>query len=413
MTADLPPIALGKSTTYGLEFVHQAESRTLFSSAVPSRTNYSNTEHLPEVTSNHPKRNSEGHMLQVKFVPRVVTSSIEKAKTAVPGFDSVLNVDHKHYEQWARVPGRRMTNNTLLRGIQQLKTRTKREIVEQERYELGIHNKDFQINQLNKNSLLTRDKLSDDNTMTALRRGERSHMSLDSAPRISAQPKSPMKTNAHVIYSGVFKEEDQDADEAFDQEKCVEPGSGEFTEHEGPKPRHGVSKIKNRCALPVSVYEPISIGDHVFLVNEPIKYTEFMKMRKTDYRLKKDPKLATVIIMPDKSGKVVHLPETTVPNQASTTGLNDSIAEGCLQRSRTLTGGFPPSRMHKRTPVMVSSAEIFDFSQMTEIKHLLDDKYLKRSETECSFPSKGGKYGKYPKWVPNVQRLKEKHGIKS
>lgn len=397
MTADLPSIALGMSANYGLGFERHAE--VSFKSAVHGRSKHDQNDHFPGVTSNQSKRNSDGQMLQVKFAPNVVIPEIERMKTALPGFDPVLNVDHKHYEQWARVPGRRMTSSTLLRGIQQLKARMKRESLEQERYELGLQNKDFHIHQLNKNTLLTRDRLSDDNTMCIRR--EKSNVSTDSTGlKTQIQPRSPLKTSAHVIDAGVFKHANHESGDDNEEGKERETKSGRFLERENSKARLSVSKSRERCALPVSVYQPISIGEHVFLINEPMKYSEFLKMKKTEYRVKKDPKSATMIFMPDKSGKIVNLPDPQWQNEPER---KDNKTDSS-QRTKTIAGGFPPSRPHKRTPVMVSSAEVFDFSQIAEIKHLMEDKYFERSKTELSFPSKGGKYSK---WVPNVQRFKD------
>jgi hypothetical protein len=210
-----------------------------------------------------------------------------------------------------------------------------------------------------------------------------------------------MKTTARTIDSGVFR---QNNDEISGNE-IKERDTVEATVTYSMKSRAAVLKSREKCPLQVSVYQPISIGAHVFLVNEPIKYAEFLKMKKTEYRIKKDPKSATMIIMPDKSGKVVNLPDATeVDAQA------DDLTDG-FQRSRTMAGGFPPSKHQKRTPstdkrsqVIVSNAELFDFTQLSEFRQLLEERHLERSKTEFCFPSKGGKY---TKWVPNVQKLKE------
>jgi hypothetical protein len=205
-----------------------------------------------------------------------------------------------------------------------------------------------------------------------------------------------------VIDPSLLKTEKQGSSDAdfSDSQKDTESRTDRFHDRDSSKPRHVVSKMRDRCALPVSVYQPISIGEHVFLVNEPIKYTDFLKMKNTEYRIKKDPKSATTILMPDRSGKVVNLPE---PGQYENNSTRKDLFDS-LQRTKTVAGGFPPSRTHKRTPVMVSSAELFDFSQQSEIRNFMDDKFFERSKTEISFPSKGGRYSK---WVPNVQRLKD------
>lgn len=399
MTADLPSIALGRSVDYGLGFEHHAEGS--FSSAVQSRSKPDITNHLPEVTSFQSKKNSDSQALQVKFAPNSAIPDLERMKTVVPGFEPVLKVDHKHYEQWARVPGRKMTSSTLLRGIQQLKARMKRESYEKERYEIGLHNKDFHINQLNRNALLTRDRLSDDNSLYFRR--EKSNISIDSSvTKAPVQPRSPLKTSAHVIDSGVFRQVNQDSGEENDHEQETEILAGRFLERDSSKQKQSISKSREKCALPVSVYQPISIGEHVFLVNEPIKYSEFLKMKKTEYRIKKDPKSATLIFMPDKSGKIINLPDASLQFESNPDRKENKTDS--FQRTKTVHGGFPPSKPHKRTPVMVSSAELFDFSRVSEFRNFMPDNFFERSKTELSFPSKGGKE---TKWVPNVQRFKD------
>lgn len=399
MTADLPSIqaSFGRTSVYqALGFPFHTETTLDKDTPVHHHGHFESEQHFPSMDYTSSKRHGDGLTLKVKFAPNISVASVEKVRSAIPGIDSAVNVDHKHYEQWARVPGRKIVSSSLLRGIQALKARMKRESMEQEREKYEQNSKELHINPLTRNSLMTRDKMSDDSS--AHFRRERSNVSRESAARSSVQPRNPLRTKSKTIDSGVFRKGNEDSTESDAREKTTEETVITYS----LKSRTAALKPREKCPLPVSVYQPISIGEHVFLVNEPVKYSEFMKMKKTEYKIKKDPKSATFIIMPDKSGKVVNLPDA----KDETDGIFETF-----QKSKTFSGGFPPSKHQKRTPVVdkrtpanVSSAELFDFTQLSEFRQMFEERHIERSRTEYSFPSKGGRY---TKWVPKVQKLKD------
>lgn len=386
MATDLPVLPVQKQSYSTLSFEHQQTPREVFNSAVTVRFSCDTGTVLPNVATAQTKRNSEGQVLQVKFAPEVTFAKfklpvehaqVEDTGERVPVVDSVLNVDHQHYEQWARVPGRRGPNSSLLRGIQALKARMKRESLEQELIEArNCQNKALHINTLTKNNLLTRDKLSDDVN------GRRKERTASNFPKPNTDPRCPLKANAHVIDSDMFKKE-----EDADRQKSAEDKHDRSSPKEIPKPRFGMARIRDRCALPVSVYQPISIGDHVFLINEPVRYNEFLKLKsRSESKMKKEPKSA---------GKLQEME----PEVQQTNDVTES-----MERSKTLPVGFQSSKSGKRAPAVVSSAELFDFSRLSEIRHSMENKFIERSKTEFSF---SGKTSKSFKLVPNVRRLKE------
>ncbi|XP_052802305.1 uncharacterized protein LOC128232657 [Mya arenaria] len=383
MATDLPVIQFRKHA-YGDQNVRSAVTAS------------SHDESLPNVTASNSKRNSDGQVLQVKFDPDVkiadfsgtVSTSKELVQTGhgvprikglVQGIDPMLHVDHNHYEQWARIKGRRAPNSSLLRGIQALKARMKRDGIEQERLESGQGQaRELHINTLNRNSLLTRDKLIDDAAKV------KREKSITHLPRSQIEPRSPLKTNAHVIDSDVFK------DLNLDLEKCADDKYDRMPQREILKPRYGMARIRDRCALPVSVYQPISIGDHVFLINEPINYSEYIRIKsKTDVRMKKDSRSSQE--RPRYSEE---------PNQDGSYQMEVNIDP--VERANTFTSGAHITK-GKRVPVVVSSAELFDFSQLSDIQNSIETKYFERSRTDISL---NGRSGRSVKLVPNVRRLK-------
>ena len=393
MSTDLPILSMQQQHYSGL--VDQtAPNRPLFNSAVQVRFPNDSGHLLPSVkTAHYSKRNSEGQILQVKFAPEVTFTPAdihtknaheEKVHTILP--ESVLKVEHQHYEQWARVPGRRGPNSSLLRGIQALKARMKRDSIDHERLDTGNGQRpDFHINALTKNTLMTRDKLSEDGN-GFFRRRERSCVRL---PKPPAEPRSALKANAQVIDAGMFK-----SDELSEHGKGLEDKPERISPREAQKPRIGVARIRDRCALPVSVYQPISIGDHVFLVNEPLRYNEYVNLKtRSEGKMKKEPKPVTAKQSTQQEAEPENVP--TKPTNAYP-----------IDRSKTYTSGFPIANTcsSKRPRVNVSSAELFDFSQLTEIRHSMDGKLFERSRTDLSFNTKDSKSSKL---VPNVRRLKE------
>lgn len=392
MATDLPLLSNEKQRYSGLGF-EQKPHRKLLNSAVHVQIAEDTGNILPNVTgSQTSKRNSEGHVLQVKFAPDVTLAhvgvdhkhslsapSLEREKSALN--DSVLNVDHQHYEQWARVPGRRAPNSSLLRGIQALKARMKREIMEQEQERERQENinhpsKVLHINTLTKNTLLTRDKLSEESCRRVRDR------TVASFPKPNIEPRFPLKANPHIIDAEMFKREDN-----LEQRKSPDDKQEQTVPKEIHKPRFGIAKIRDRCALPVSVYHPVSIGNHVFLINEPLRYSEYVKLKtRSESKMKKENK-SGVNRQSSQQESDVEMP--TIES---------------LERSKTFTSGYPTSNCGKRSRVLVSSAELFDFSQLSEIRHSLENK-LERSKTEFTFSANKGT--KSSKLVPNVRKLKE------
>lgn len=386
MTAELPSLShLGRPATHNFgQFLDQGQT---------SHSIDATHSHLPNVSSAHIRDGNDDKVVLAKYADNLVIPKIERAKTMVPTSET-FNVDHTHYEQWARVPGRRTQNSgSLLRGIQQLKSRMKRESMEMEFRD----QKNFQINQLQKNTLLTRERGAEESSPNFRR--EKSNITTEtSASKTQPHPRYTMKTNLHVFDSGVFTELAKDQKngkvnepDSTDHSLVVNESNESFT----IKPRHGVSKIRDRCALPVSVYQPISIGDHVFLINEPIKYAEYLSFKKTEYRIKKDPKSATMIIMPERGTQFTF---SNTPEQSNATKPEE------IKRSKTMLSGFRMPTSQRRTPATVSNAEVFDFSQLSEIRHSVEGKLMERSKTEISLLNKSGKH---PKWVPNVKKLKD------
>ncbi|KAH3887380.1 uncharacterized protein LOC127844008 [Dreissena polymorpha] len=387
-----PPIRFDQNGNYGRLFEQErSENRPVFASAVPLRLGNDDVGNgLPTVPIIHTKRNSEGQVLQVKFASEVtiarisdnmavssglviVNQSLERQKPLVP---NILNVDHNHYEQWARIKGRRVPNSSLLRGIQALKARMKRESIEQDRPETrsSANSRVLHINTLSKNSMLTRDKLTDEKW--SLKR-EKSVFHL---PKQPIELRGVLKTNAHVIDSESFKNDD-----SHDLEGC-DSRQDRVPHREQIKPRIGVARIKDRCALPVSVYQPISIGDHVFFINEPIRYSEFIRMRS---RQRKDGSMS--------SNENLRQSDDNLHNPNIEIGL-----EG-LDRAKSFTLETQFIK-NKRAPAVVPSAELFDFSQLSEIRSTMESKIAERSKTEFSFNVRGSRSVKL---VPNVRRLKE------
>lgn len=390
MATDLPVLPVQKQHYSSLVDQNNAR-RQLFSSAVHVRFPAESGRVLPSVKTAHcAKRDREEQHLQVKFAPEVTLATVdvqtenqpqeavfEKSESIIP--ETVLNVDHDHYEQWARVPGKRGPNSSLLRGIQALKARMKRESMEQERTEtVNAQNKFFHINTLTRNSLMTRDKMSEDSSH---RRREKKCSIL---PKPPSEPRCSFKANAHIIDAEMFKHLGN-----LESRKTLFNRQDRIMQREATKPRFGVAKIRDRCALPISVYQPVSIGDHVFLINEPFQFNEYVKLKaRPENDAKKDSKSGNMSDAASQEMKQEIMPDT------------DSI-----ERSKTFTSGFSTAKSNKRPRALVSSAELFDFSQLSEIRHSMEGKFMERSKTEFSFASKGSKTFKL---VPNVRRLKDR-----
>lgn len=407
MTADLPSVVTLSRAGHASGLRQQTWSRPIAKSAIAAyQKNYDSTGVFPEITYNQAQRKSEGQVLQVTFAPEVETFK----QNRTTGCNSAVNVSHDHYEQWARVPGKQITKHTLLRGIQVLNARMKREGIDMERNEpvlkhggtekdrngVWTHSRDLHINQLKRNTLLTRDKLSEDNYMTFRR--ERSNIVLENVgvknmlpPKSPLPLRNPLKTNAHVIDSGVFKQVNKWVNETAE----AEVKASRNTERDSARLRHGVSRIRDRSALPVSVYQPINIGDHVFLMNEPIKYTEFEKIKKTEYIIKKDPKSSVMLVVPKKQKELSHLAEELELQEAVPIRKADDITES-FQRSRTFAGTLLPARTKKRSQVSVSSAELCDFSQLSDIRHSMTDTLFERNQAELVLPNRT------TRWIQNV-----------
>jgi len=342
---------------------------------------------LPSVMS---KRNSEGQVLQVSFAEHVVVAEdIEPSghsqhhvlplhgtdrfyNQSVPKVDSLVPVDHTHYEQWARIKGRKVPSSSLLRGIQALKARMKREALEQDKSEIPLNqNRELQIHQLNRNNLLTRDRLLYESTTR-----EKSFV-----PRPPLEPRSLFKPNAHTIDSELlFKDIGTEINNLYEKQD-------KMPHREALKPRIGRARISDRCALPISVYQPVSIGDHVFLINEPMKCSEYMRLKsKAEARTRR----------PDRSSYERLF-------QTDESRLCDTLADfEPLERANTFTTTSMMTKS-KRAPAAVSNAELFDFSQLKEIRNSVDTKFNERSKTEFSFSSRSTRSVKL---VPNVRRLK-------
>lgn len=405
MTAELPSLKLFNAEEGS--FSKRKESRLNARSAIESHRSKYGSDDLPGNTSNYRKvkRNSEGQVLQVKFVDDVAAPDVGM-KAAAPGINNTVHVDHGHYERWARVPaaGKRITKSSLLRGIQQLKARMKREDInmeivglgkrcndtENEQRMLGSEDKTYHIRELKRNMLLTADKLPE-NKYSQVRREKSSANIEQFLPKTIVPLRNQLKPNSKLIDSGVFKQENENHSVIAEQEVRLSRNA----ERDSAKLRHGVSRIRDRSAFPISVYQPISIGDHVFLINEPVKENESVNFKKTEYKRKTNAKTSNMLFMTDRSKQnevLNRTPELHVHLDALLGGKSASLTNS-FQRSRTAVGALLPPRIQKRTQFVVSNAELYDFSQLSEIRHSMADKFLERSQTELLFPNKSLRNG--------------------
>ena len=339
------------------------------------------------------KRNSDGQVLQVKFSPDVTAPAMERYKTEVSS--PAVKVDHQHYEQWARVPGKKVVRSSLLRGIQQLKYKMMRD--ERNALDLKPENKmttsriyssppkeDLHIHQLKRNILLTREKISEDRNNRL--RKERTCPNIENTSSKNVlQSRNQLKPNSHLIDSGVFKQGETCASVMAETEVRLRNN-----DRDSAKLRHGVSRIRDRSSFPISVYQPVNIGDHVFLVNEPVRENGLTDLKKS---VKKETFGPSVLLLTDKSEEYNLINKSNTFQFDMFYGGKTTSTVDSLQRSRAATGTHTllPSRSQKRTQFMVSSAELYDFSQLSEIRHSMADKFLERSRTELLFPGRSFK----------------------
>lgn len=290
------------------------------------------------------------------------TAMLDRMKTSLPD-ESVFKVDHKHYEQWARVPGKTRMSNSLLRGMQQLRSKFIREGREDEWTGLQELRRNYVNGELRREQTFYQSRETGDSSRI---RREKTSLSVDSGElRKQMLERNTLRTNSQLIDSGVFVKE------------CSNFSERHTSEKDQPKPRHGMSKLRDRCALPVSIYQPVSIGDHVFLINEPYSTSE--RKRNNGDLVKKIEKNC------DKQPYETRLPDLVGVSRSTEM---EAIIEKYTSVSRTNISEQHTIKQAHRTSMSVSNAEVCDFSQLANTRHSMTNVMFKRSKTDIGTDQK-------------------------
>ena len=384
-----------------------------------------NNAHLPKVKKEH---------AHVTFAPSVQAPPLEKAKTVIPSLGAnKLNVDHKHYEQWARNPNRKAPSTALLRGIQQLKAKMIRD--KESVDEIPVQTEPYKVssfsNVLRERSGLSRSSNYSATALLPTAKPKTPQLSsLDASfSRSISSIRNILKPSSHV-FDGVgvkrtFRKDDYEeymtedmkklhkkleATRSLDTVESTRDVSGTT-----PKPRMGLAKIHDRNPFPVSINQPVCIGDHMFLVNEPV----YFKSSET-WRLKSrtDAKGGEISV---SSAKSYDKPDTTevsrshnVSHSASASqhlkpsfpfddqNQNGEILGTSIHTTSAYLKSFLRKKSNRRIPAVISSAELYDFSQLADYRSKNEATLSERTKTEASIYLKGPKL---TKWVPRTQRM--------
>lgn len=315
---------------------------------------------------------------------------MERLQHELNDINSRLRVERDHYQQWARSPIRRSYNSVLYRGIQQLRARVGKEESEKSNdkkvsFSHSIYPKE-EVDKLKEHTNSQTQTVSQypyhpqtvsQSQSCTLRRQRTADSGFS---RYSSYSRSPLKVPNAVVH--VLSERLQDQDASQNQERKL--GSSRSTDLAQGKSRFGV--IRHRERFPLSVNTPKCFDDHPLVVNQSLRSSDSSRqkskldLKELDSRLQKPEYRLKSLDSKHQSHE------------------RDDVIHLQTQRSGSYFGSFAPRKLL----ATIRIAELYDFS-----KHgPAELRYLERQLTDPNMMMRGSKV---IKWVPNLQRMKEKN----
>ena len=314
---------------------------------------------------------------------------MERLQHELNDINSRLRVERDHYQQWARSPIRRSHNTILYRGIQQLKARAVKDDSEKsDDKRVSFYHGDYGKEEIDQHADQMYQTQNESQYQHVSQSQNLSHpqscilrrqRTADSGfSRFSSYGRSPLKVPNAVVH--VLSEGAKDGDGSQNYERKI--GSSRSLEQGVIKPRY----TRHRERFPLSVNTPKCFEDHALVVHQPVRSSDPIRQKsrldlkeldtkhdKHDYRLK---------------------------------SLDSRHEIGNETNAQTHKGSYFGNFAPRKLLATIRLAELYDFSAGSNHSHSAELRYLERQFTDPNLLMRGSKV---VKWVPNLQRTREKN----
>ncbi|KAL3856688.1 hypothetical protein ACJMK2_011413 [Sinanodonta woodiana] len=294
---------------------------------------------------------------------------INQRRPPVVLIENQVSFEHQQYEQWARLPVRRPLVPLQNKIVQQPKPRP---LTRSDKSDTS----DTQVTKARPNVVREKSVLSRLTTCLNLKREktiltERSF----SKEKIFHKFKNPLS-----LANATFLDLSDEEMVSFKSQREIK-GTAEYQDnrefHQETRLTMSRAKLRDRCPMPVSLSSPRCVGEHVFLINEPCRFSDVPKLKKKKTNQISDLSFSREMDSNSKSDRenaLLHLP-----------------------RSKTHYAGLLPRKLPiSRSAVKMSSAEVFDFSKIEQfssspgaLQKASDDRLAHKENRDFALSMKG------------------------